>query len=132
MFDPQAGTSTQSESAVAMRKYLAYSSFGAFLIGSLSYKMIGVETIHVFQEIAIMQIFSSRFHTYFHHFSALLIPIGRSSFIDTSANLTHIPDLALLEYTDSLEADYFLVGLAIIACSLVFLVLFSWERKRSG
>lgn len=94
--------------------------------------MIGVETIHVFQEIAIMQTFSRRYNTYFHHLSSYLIPIGRSPFISSSANLTTNTHLAALEYDTDFKTNYLFVGIGLIAFTAIFLALYMWEKRKGG
>jgi hypothetical protein len=89
--------------------------------------MIGVETVHVFQWVAVAQLFSRRYNSYFHHLAALLSTLGRSPFLDPAATPSARPYFAALGYSDSLTADFLLLGVFLLIAAFLFAVLSAWK-----
>lgn len=69
------------------------------IVGTISYKMIGVETLHTLQFVFMGMIFSKRYSNYFHNFELLFIPFGQSGTI-SSNSISHVPHrLAFMRYS---------------------------------
>lgn len=89
--------------------------------------------MHVFQWIAVAQLFSCRYHSYFHHYSKLMITLGRSPFLEQVSGVpSPRPYFAALGYSDSISADFLLSGLILIIAGATFTIVFIWNHCKEG
>jgi hypothetical protein len=80
--------------------YLSLASVIVFVICTLGYKMIGVETIHTFQLIFFGMVFSRRYSNYFNNFNQLLFAVGQSSPLFSESNFLVPYRLAYMKYSN--------------------------------
>lgn len=113
--------------------YFSLAAVAVSALATVSYKMIGVETLHTFQLVFFGMLFSRRYATFFNNFEDLVFTLGQSSPLFPVEDSPKPFKLAALKYSATFEANVLVVGscllLAFAVRSVFALAIKVWEMR---
>ena len=107
----------KSNTPTLVIEVLSYFSLGVFALGSISYKMVGVETLYTIQIARLLQVTSKYHNSFFAQFKALNLCYGQISSLFSGSSLSRT-SFARLGFKVSLK-DNFMIFAIINGVSIV-------------
>jgi hypothetical protein len=111
-----------------MIEILSLISLIVFVLGSLAYRMIGVETLYTIQITWIVQTTSKYYNSFFVNFEKLNLSYGQISHFTTGSNFVS-SNFSKLGYRTDLNDNYLLLAIINGFTILLFCILFLYRLK---